>query len=151
MKFLRLDDYLNFGDDPEKDIAFSNKSRKYDEYFFKEIKDKLPKSFVDEYFFCHGFHDWKLISTNMCYESQNKKLVVVLYDDVCNLKKSIIYYDVQFLKMDFPKNHFDDIMNNDFGIDEFLIVDDVHFSHEVYFPSGASYIVHFSNIEILSS
>ena len=50
MKFLRLDDYLNFGDDPEKDIAFSNKSRKYDEYFFKEIKDKLPKSFVDEYF-----------------------------------------------------------------------------------------------------
>ena len=24
-------------------------------------------------------------------------------------------------------------------------------SHEVYFPSGASYIVHFSDIEILSS
>lgn len=55
MKFLRLDDYLNFGDDPEKDIAFSNKSRKYDEYFFKEIKNKLPKSFVDEYFFVMVF------------------------------------------------------------------------------------------------
>ena len=52
MRFISLKEYLEYGDDPEKDIAFSNKSRKYDEYFFKEIKDKLPKSFVDEYFFC---------------------------------------------------------------------------------------------------
>ncbi len=55
MRFISLKEYLEYGDDPEKDIAFSNKSRKYDEHFFKEIKDKLPKSFVDEYFFVMVF------------------------------------------------------------------------------------------------
>lgn len=34
MRFISLKEYLEYGDDPEKDIAFSNKSRKYDEYFF---------------------------------------------------------------------------------------------------------------------
>lgn len=37
MKFLRLDDYLNFGEDPIKDINFENKIQEYDTYFSNEI------------------------------------------------------------------------------------------------------------------
>lgn len=77
-------------------------------------------------------------------------MIVSLFDDFKNIKKSIIYYSVSTFKSNFNPEHFEYIENNDFGIDEFDIVDDNCFSHEVYFPSGASYAVHFSDIEILS-
>ena len=101
MKFLRLDDYLNFGEDPIKDINFENKIQEYDTYFSNEIEKKLPEDFLKEYYF--------------------------------------------------NSEYFESPMNKDFEIDEFGIIKDTCLSHEVYFPSGASYIVHFSDIEILSS
>lgn len=101
MKFLKLEDYLNFGEDPIKDIDFENKIQEYNTYFSNEIK------------------------------------------------KSIVYHFVKTFKSNFNSGYFESIMNKDFGIDEFGIIDDHCFSHEVYFPSGASYTVHFSKIEII--
>ena len=36
MRFISLKEYLEYGDDPEKDIAFSNKSRKLTSIFLKK-------------------------------------------------------------------------------------------------------------------
>lgn len=150
MKFLNLEDYLNFGEDPIKDIDFENKIQEYNTYFSNEIKNKLPDKFLKEYYLYHGFHDWKLISIKIDYFNRDNKLSVSLFDDFKNIKKSIVYHSIKTFKSNFCSQHFEYIENNDFGIDEFGIIDDNCFSHEVYFPSGASYIVHFSDIEILS-
>lgn len=147
MKFLNLEDYLNFGENPIKDIEFENRIKEYNVYFSNEIKNKLPDIFLNEYYLYHGFHDWKLIAINMCYE--NNSMNVTLFDKENRIKKTIVYHVVTLFKTNFSEEHFNSIMNNDFGIDEFGIVDNGHFSHEVYFPSGASYIVHFSKIEII--
>ena len=50
MKFLKLEDYLNFGEDPIKDIDFENKIQEYNTYFSNEIKNKLPDKFLKEYY-----------------------------------------------------------------------------------------------------
>lgn len=150
MKFLNPEDYLNFGEDSAKDSEFEEKIKEYDEYFSTKIKSRLPEKFIKEYFSNHGFHDWKLISIKADFFNGSNTVIVSLFDDFKNIKKSIIYYSVSTFKSNFNSEHFEYIENNDFGIDEFDIVDDNCFSHEVYFPSGASYAVHFSNIEILS-
>ena len=133
MKFLNPEDYLNFGEDSAKDSEFEEKIKEYDEYFSN-----------------HGFDDWKLTSIKADFFNGSNTVIVSLFDDFKNIKKSIIYYSVSTFKSNFNSEHFEYIENNDFGIDEFDIVDDNCFSHEVYFPSGASYAVHFSDIEILS-
>lgn len=151
MKFLRLDDYLNFGEDPIKDINFENKIQEYDNYFSNEIEKKLHEDFLKEYYLCHGFHDWKLISVKMdCFNDDNS-LTINLFDSFENIKKSIVYHFVKLFESNFNSEYFESPMNKDFGIDEFGIINDTCLSHEVYFLSGASYIVHFSDIEILSS
>lgn len=147
MKFLNLEDYLNFGENPIKDIEFENRIKEYNAYFSNEIKNKLTDKFLNEYYLYHGFHDWKLIEINMCYE--NNSMNVTLFDKENRIKKTIVYHVVTLFKTNFSEEHFNSIMNNDFGIDEFGIVDNKHFSHEVYFPSGASYTVHFSSIDII--
>lgn len=149
MKFLELEDYLNFGENPIKDLEFEKKIDEYNEYFLQEIKCRLPKKFVNEYYSCHGFHDWKLTSIKIGFSNENKTVIVNLFDDFKNIKKSIAYYSVKTFISNFTPKDFKNIQNNDFGIDEFGIVDDSCFSHEVYFPSGAYYVVHFSDIEIL--
>lgn len=150
MNFFKLDDYLNFGEDPIKDLNFENKIQEYNTYFSNEIKNKLPDKFLKEYYLYHGFHDWKLISIKMDYFNEDNSLTITLFDDFNHIKKSIVYHFVKTFKSDFNSGYFESIMNKDFGIDEFGIIDDNCFSHEVYFPSGASYIVHFLDIEILS-
>lgn len=149
MKFLNLEDYLNFGENPIKDIEFENRIKEYNVYFSNEIKNKLPDKFLNEYYLYHGFHDWKLTSIKIdCFNRKNT-LIVSLFDDCKNVKKSIVYHSIKSFKSNFSSKHFEYIENNDLGIDEFDIIDDNCFSHEVYFPSGASYIVHFSKIEII--
>lgn len=149
MKFFNMEDYLCFGEDPTKDIEFENKIKEYNAYFFNEIKNKLPDKFLNEYYLCHGFHDWKLTSIKIdCFNGKNI-LIVSLFDDYKNVKKSIVYHSVKAFKSNFSSEYFEDVENDDFGIDEFGVIDDNCFSHEVYFPSGSSYVVHFSNIEII--
>ena len=86
----------------------------------------------------------------MDYFNEENSLTITLFDDFNHIKKSIVYHFVKTFKSDFNSGYFESIMNKDFGIDEFSLIDDTCFSHEVYFPSGASYIVHFLDIEILS-
>ncbi len=150
MKFFNLEDYLNFGENPAKDAEFESKIREYNAYFSSEIKSKLPDKFLKEYYLYHGFHDWKLTSIKVDLFNGNSTVLVSLFDDYKSIKKTIAYHCVNTFKSNFNTEHFEYIENNDFGIDEFDIVDDNCFSHEVYFPSGASYLVHFSDIEILS-
>ncbi len=150
MNFFNLEDYLNFGENPAKDLGFEEKIKEYNEYFSAKIKNKLPEKFIKEYYSNHGFHDWKLTSIKADFFNGNNTVIVNLFDDFKNIKKSIIYHSVSTFKSNFNPEHFEYIENSDFGIDEFDIVDDNCFSHEVYFPSGASYTVHFSDIEILS-
>lgn len=150
MKFFDLEDYLNFGESPAGDAEFESKILEYNAYFSSEIKGKLPDEFLKEYYLYHGFHDWRLTSISADFFNGNNTVIVSLFDDFKNIKKSIIYYSVSTFKSNFNPEHFEYIQNNDFGIDEFAVVDGNCLSHEVYFPSGASYLVHFSDIEILS-
>ena len=147
MKYFNIEDYLNFGENPSKDIEFENRIEKYENYFSNEIAKFFSQEFIKEYYANHGFHDWKLISICMHYE--NNSMNVTLFDKETSIKKTIIYHVVTLFKTNFSDEHFNSIMNNDFGMDEFGIIDKNCFSHEVYFPSGASYTVHFSKIEII--
>lgn len=149
MKFLKLEDYLSFGENPINDINFENKIQEYDAYFSNQIEKRLPEKFVNEYYLCHGFHDWKLISVKMDCCNEDNSVTVNLFDDFTDSKKSIVYHFVKLFESNFNSEYFESPMNKDFGIDEFDIVNDACLSHEVYFPSGASYVVHFSDIEIL--
>ena len=59
MKFLRLDDYLNFGEDPIKDINFENKIHEYDTYFSNEIEKIIhwTNNYIGDILVrCCGFH-----------------------------------------------------------------------------------------------
>lgn len=149
MKFWNLEDYLNFGEDPIKDIEFENKIKEYNAYFSNKVKNKLPDKFLKEYYLYHGFHDWKLLSIKIDYFNGNNQLSASFFNDFKNIKKTIVYHSIKTFKSNFGSEHFEYIENNDFGIDEFDIIDNNCFSHEVYFPSGASYIVHFSSIDII--
>ncbi len=91
---------------------------------------------------CHGFHDWKLISVKMDYFNEDN-LTITLFDAFNHIKKSIVYHFVKLFESNFNPEYFESAMNKDFGIDEFGIIEENCFSHEVYFPSGASYYCSF--------
>ena len=87
MRFWNLEDYLNFGEDPIKDIEFENKIKEYNAYFSNKVKNKLPDKFLKEYYLYHGFHDWKLISIKIDYFNGDNKLSASFFNDFKNIKK----------------------------------------------------------------
>lgn len=150
MKFININYYNNeYEENTYVDtlLELENEIKEYNIYF-DSIKNHFSKIFRKKYFNCEGFHDWRLISIEYSEPYSNKKtyLTVTLYNQWDNITKKMVYSGVRNYNVNFSKEHF--ITYDTYGLDEFILLDDSYFSHEVLFPSGSSYYVEFKKIKI---
>lgn len=149
MKFISKDMYLNYGYDEKEDKLYSDVQALYNEYFNLNVKNSFSKAFLKKYYSYHGFHDWEVISLEQHSHTQGRLISRVIAELQKRDKiKKIVYNKVTCFKVDMTNEHFEKWGYDEFGIDEFLRIDEKTFSHEVYFPSGSSYYVEFQTIKI---
>lgn len=147
MKHINQKDYFN--DNIE---ILEKQIEEYNVYFNKVIKNCLPKQFIDSYLKYNGFHDFEIISLNSNTSTRKEtysNIIITLYNNVDDKTIKIVYNSVIKLQNDFNKNHFEQWSYDDYGIDEFIKLDNGFYSHEVYFPSESYYYVEFKEIEII--
>lgn len=146
---------MNSKDQVESNNALSQWEQNDKEYYklFERVKKKLPVEFLQVYLVNHGFHDFKIESIQVIHEKygikQPIKVIIIITDESNKLK--IKYDEISKIQIDYMcvnDSRADNRGFDDWGYDEFLIVDRKTISHEILFASGAKLLLHFNKISI---
>ena len=124
----------------------------WSDYYYKHVRDNLPKVFVEEYEHRDGFHDYCIEGISI--DKSDKETVKLRIDmDDSGKKCSIIYSGVSEFSLICSKVYTE--QNGDFlgiwNIDEFEKIDSCEFSHDILLAFGETVRIVFSSIQIHST
>ena len=161
MKYFTYELWRNAGNPDEEirkqaDLEWEKNDEAYSKVF-DEISKKLPKSFVKIYLENKGFHDYYLEKVEIAdtggFRARHRpkysvevNLSIKYFDD----QWRITYKNVKNISIVQPKEGMFDKWAgfDDWGYDEFSMIDNKTFTHEILFASGYSILIYFEDISI---
>lgn len=163
MKYFKAELWKGYNSDSQEEfenakIQWEKNNKEYAKKF-EIVKERLPKNFLKIYMREHGFHDYHLKRFQVIHGKEGFKNPIAVSIEIEDGENAwnIMYKGVTKIQINYEDEQYREIRKrqfqygfDDFGYDEFLVIDDRLLSHEILFASDATILVHFKHISIRS-